>query len=276
MALGFDIYLRISGRHLLYVKRSDSIEEARLANLHDKRVREVYIDEGDRSAYEEFLEASSMAALKDASLPLRDRSVIISGHSVAAVEDMHADPKPRENYERTRKAAANQVALLLSQPEALEQMLAIAKYDKTVYRHSVNVATLAIALGASLGAPAQTCHVMAVGGLLHDLGKSAGDAEVEQHPRQGAGLLLNKTYVSRDILDIILLHEERLDGKGYPAGVRKLDEIFQVVGLANLYDRLVTLEGADPEHTLEYLKRMRPAPYDPRLIRGLAKVLAHV
>lgn len=282
VSLGFDIYLLISGKHLLYVKRPDALEEPRYENLIRKEVRQVYISETDAAAYEEFLKVGAGKALSDPVMPLKSRAVIIGGQAKAAVEDMFEDPSRKENYTRTQVAAANQVALLLNHPEALEQMLKIAAHDKTTYQHSVNVATLSIGLAAAMGAPVDVCNIVGVGGLLHDIGKSsreflAGDQSrrevVEQHPRLGAGLLLGKKYISKDVLDIILFHEERIDGRGYPAGLKKLDQIFQVVGLANLYDRMVTIEGRTATEAYDVIRDAKPAPYDTRLIAGLKEVL---
>lgn len=276
--LGFDIYLRISGKHLLYIKRVDNIEIDRLDNLHKKLVRQVFIEDKDMAAYLEFLSVSANAALKEKSLTAAQRAQIIGGQSKAAVEDMHENPELKDNFTRTQQAAANQVAMLLHNPEALEQMIKIAAYDKTVYQHSVNVATIAIGLAAALGAPVETCQMLGVGGLLHDLGRGPDPATknpeaYQQHPRNGAGLLHGKKYVSQDVLDIILLHEERIDGKGFPGGVKKLDQIFQVVAIANMYDRHVTLEGKNPREAYEMISAIKPAPYEKELITGLKDVL---
>lgn len=278
--LGFDIYLRISGKHLLYVKRVDNIDDNRLNNLHQKNVREVFIGEQDMATYLEFLSVSSNAALKEENMPASMRAQIIGGQSKAVVEDMFANPENKDNYQKTQVAAANQVALLLANPEALEQMIKIANYDSTVYQHSVNVATIAIGLAVRLGAPVETCQIVGIGGLLHDIGRGADNENADktnekyqQHPRSGAGVLLGKKYISKDVLDIILMHEERIDGKGFPGGVKKLDQIFQVVGLANFYDRLVTLEGKNPHEAYDAIAAIQPLPYEAELIEGLKDVL---
>ncbi len=277
-ALGFDVYLLISGKHLLYVKRTDAMAEDRLERLQEKNVRQLFITDEDKLAYENFLRGGVEAALYATNTPVAGRARILAGQSKAAVEEMFANPGPRENYERTRSAAANQVALLLKESSALEPILAMARFDRTVYQHSVNVAAIAVSLAADLGAPVDTCGALGLGGLLHDLGKSpaansSAVADWRQHPRAGAGLLLNRNYVSRDVLDLILLHEERLDGRGYPAGAKKLDQIFQVLGLANCYDRLVTIEGRDPLAAYDEIAAMNPRPYDEDLIVGLKEVL---
>lgn len=278
--LGFDIYLRISGKHLLYIKRVDNIEDHRLNNLHFKNVRQVFIGDQDMAAYLEFLSVSSNAALKEKNMSPAVRAQIIGGQSKAAVEDMFENPESKENFQKTQTAAANQVALLLANPEALEQMIKIANYDSTVYQHSVNVATIAIGLAARSGAPVETCQVVGIGGLLHDIGRGTdfektdkNTEKYQQHPRSGAGVLLGKKYISKDVLDIILMHEERIDGKGFPGGVKKLDQIFQVVALANFYDRLVTLEGMNPRQAYDTIAAIDPVPYESALITGLKDVL---
>jgi putative nucleotidyltransferase with HDIG domain len=287
VVLGFDLYLKISGKNLLYVRRNDNLEQTQQEKLHQKNVREVFIAENDRLAYEEFLRGSLKLALSpDNIMALEDRANIVSGQAKAAVEGMFANPESRENYKAAEQAAAGQVSFLKKFPEALALILERAKSDQSVYQHSVNVASIALGIAHWLEAPEEACDIMALAGLLHDIGKREnpqmgaehddgrpGDSEYLQHARAGASFLVGKPYVSKDVLDIILFHEERIDGKGYPSGVKKLDQIFQVVGLANFYDRLVTIRGWTPEKAFDYIEGMRPHPYEPDLIDGLKEVL---
>ena len=103
-------------------------------------------------------------------------------------------------------------------------MLQLSEFDRDVYQHSVNTATIGIALARTLGAPIKTCDVLGLGCLLHDLGKCdqgvAAAVGPQQHPRAGAGLLLGKKHVSSDVRDVILMHEPRIAGKGSPAGIQ--------------------------------------------------------
>ncbi|MEW6057990.1 MAG: HD domain-containing phosphohydrolase [Bdellovibrionota bacterium] len=293
ITLGFDVYLLISGKHLLYVNRNDNIEPERLERLKAKNVRTLYVESKDFEAYERFLKKSATLALNDASMPNQVKAAIITGQSKAAVESMFTDPEKKENYLATQAAAANQVALLQKQPEAIADMLKVASFDKTTYQHSVNVATIAIGIATALEAPEKVREVIGTGALLHDLGRTAVSGQSDpnappkpvdqmtpeehehylQHPRAGAGRLLDKKHISRDVLDIILLHEERLDGRGFPSGVKKLDQIFQVVGLANLYDRYVTFEGKTPKEAYLAISEMKPLPYEEDLVAALKDVL---
>jgi len=289
ITLGFDMYIHVSDRYLLYVKKTDNIEPERLDRLNKKKVRSLFIQEQDLPAYDEFLKHSAYLALEDPKLAPSQKAMIVSGQAKAVLEEVFESPQQKDLYFKTQAVAANQVTFLLKHPDALSLVLKIAAFDKTTYQHSVNVSALSIGLGAALGAPPDGCQILSIGGLLHDIGKSQLNTKIAdipyermdldqkeqyiQHPRIGAGLLANKKYVSADVLDVILLHEERLDGQGFPAGVTKLDQIFQVVGLANLYDRKVTFLNKTPHEAYELIRKMNPPPYDERLIQGLKDIL---
>ncbi|HRK02552.1 MAG TPA: HD domain-containing phosphohydrolase [Oligoflexia bacterium] len=278
--LGFDVFIHISEKHILYIRGADSIENERLERLASKNVRHLYILDKDREAYEVFLKASQRAALSDPHMPLAEKAEVINGQAKSAVEKMFENPESKENFEKAEQSARAQVELLKKVPAALETMMKIAEHDKTTYQHSVNVSNLAISLAAKLGAAPEVCEIVGTGALLHDIGRGAltqGDMTADkysQHPRAGAQMLKGKPYITKDVLDIILLHEERLDGKGYPGGLKKIEQLFQIVGLCNLYDRHVTLMGEPPDQAFAKISAMNPPPYQKELILALKDVLA--
>lgn len=279
ITLGFDVYIRISEKHILYIHGDDCIEKPQLERLQHKNVRQLWINFQDEAAYKKFLEMSKEKALNDPNYPVAQKAEIISGQAKASVEDFFANPEKKESFQGVQSAAADQIKFLEKNPEALETVLKIAKDDQSIYQHCVNVSNISIGLMKHLGAPEEAIHIVGTGALMHDIGRTSEmnkDTDPEnyfQHPRVGAGQLRGKKYISKDILDIILLHEERLDGAGYPSGVTKLDQIFQVVGLANMYDRMVSLEKTAPKDAYATIAAMNPAPYDEDLIEGLKEVL---
>ncbi len=285
--LGFDVYLKLADKHILYVRKDDSIDASRLKNLKERKVTRLYIPQAEEPQYKIFLE-KGLQALKDNSVPAPQKSQLLVGQSKAAAEAVFQNPEAKENYTRAQEIVALQVEHLKKNQAALSEMLENDSADNSIYQHSVNVSTIAVGLAHYLGAPDNVCEVVGTGGLLHDIGKTKlgldhldpaikltkEQAEaLRSHPRAGCEVLLEKKYISKDVLDIILLHEERLDGRGYPAGVKKLDQIFQVVGLANLYDKMVTIEGMSPQDAYDRISKMEPPPYQRDLITGLEDVL---
>jgi HD-GYP domain-containing protein (c-di-GMP phosphodiesterase class II) len=133
----------------------------------------------------------------------------------------------------------------------------------------VNVAKLAVFLGREIGLPRQELELVAVCGLLHDVGMmnvkddvftkhaALDQAEWEQvkgHPIEGS-LLLTKEVVLRDVVARVALeHHERADGSGYPSGKRKEDThvYARIINVVDTYAAMVSPRA----HRLPYL------PYD--------------
>ena len=96
--------------------------------------------------------------------------------------------------------------------------------------HGIQVSNLAFRVGKQMGLSEETCHELAVAGVLHDIGKLrlynyiAGEENpmvveemkyVRRHPELGYESLKDRGY-SRFVLDSIYYHHENYDGTGYP------------------------------------------------------------
>lgn len=123
-----------------------------------------------------------------------------------------------------------------------------------VLSHAEGVAKIAILLGIELNLPKEDLLTLGVAGLLHDIGKiyisslilykdgTLTDEEFEvmkEHPQTGARLL-KRLGLPKNIIDIVYKHHERLDGSGYPRGIKgdEIDYLTQIVTIADIYDAL--------------------------------------
>jgi putative two-component system response regulator len=110
----------------------------------------------------------------------------------------------------------------------------IEKRDPYTAGHQARVSQLAVTIAQKMGLPADQIDGIRLGGLIHDLGKISVPAEILSRPGRltVAELMLVKSHpeVGADILrqvefpwpvkDVILQHHERMDGSGYPNGLR--------------------------------------------------------
>ena len=114
-------------------------------------------------------------------------------------------------------------------------MVRLAEKDTSTEEHTRRVASLAVELGEELGISRGTPPPLAIGGLLHDVGKlSVPDsilqkpgpldddefAIVKLHPERGHELLTELGGFDESVERLVLDHHERLDGTGYPRGSR--------------------------------------------------------
>ena len=184
---------------------------------------------------------------------------------------------------------AAEEALLGPQVRAL--MVRLGEKDASTEQHTRRVALLAVQLGEQLGVPASRLRALAIGALLHDIGKlSVPDAVltkpgrldddefavIRRHPGWGdelAGALGFPPAVRR----LVRSHHERLDGNGYPDGTNDLDLDVRILTVCDVYDALVServYRAAMPEHeALAILDAERGTAFDPGCVDGLRTLL---
>jgi putative two-component system response regulator len=134
--------------------------------------------------------------------------------------------------------------------------LTIEARDPTTRGHCERLAKWAVLLGRTLGLAADDLQALHRGGYLHDVGKIGVPDAVLLKPGRltapeftlmkrhtGIGDTLCAPLQSlRHVRPIILSHHERLDGSGYPHGLRgeEVPILAQVVGVADVYDAMTS------------------------------------
>jgi putative two-component system response regulator len=133
---------------------------------------------------------------------------------------------------------------------------AIEAKDSYTENHTDRVAHLSVELGKELGCDDRMRKILYIGGLIHDIGKigvsetvlnkpgellSDEYEEIKKHPVIGEEIC-RPLHTLSNVLSIIRHHHEKLDGSGYPDGLRG-DEISlaaQIVSVADIYDALTS------------------------------------
>lgn len=159
----------------------------------------------------------------------------------------------------TRKISSNMDTLLndvLNHKEVLLQITDIRTADNASYLHALNVCLLSTMMGLNMGLNYSQLKDLAIGALLHDIGKSIPlpeeltDNELNNkyhHTWQGYELLKQKREFNILIAHIALQHHERLDGTGIPRGLHSesIHLFAKIVAVANRYDNLIGGGGGD-------------------------------
>lgn len=123
--------------------------------------------------------------------------------------------------------------------------------DDVTYNHSISCGVLCNVMGRWLKYSPSEIQTLTICGLLHDIGKLVvpsaildkpthlTDAEYEiikAHPENGYQILLDQQLDPR-VLNSALMHHERVDGSGYPRGLKgdQIDNFSQIVAIADVY-----------------------------------------
>jgi HD-GYP domain-containing protein (c-di-GMP phosphodiesterase class II) len=172
-------------------------------------------------------------------------------------------------------------------------MLRLAEKDVATEGHTRRVAMLAVQVGEALGLPRRRLRVLALGGLLHDMGKLVVPtavlakpgpldddelAEIRKHPEAGERLLRELGGFAPGVRRLVLDHHERLDGSGYPRGLRgdELDVETRILAVCDVYDALVSdrvyRSAWTPERALALLRD--ETQFDQSCAAALERLLA--
>ncbi|MBA9088129.1 HD-GYP domain-containing protein (c-di-GMP phosphodiesterase class II) [Fontibacillus solani] len=151
----------------------------------------------------------------------------------------------------TRKISTSVDTLLtdvLNNKEVLLQLTEIRTADNADYIHAVNVCLLSSMIGLNMGLNYSQLKDLAIGSLLHDIGKSISlpdDADrndpKNHHTWRGFELLKHKREFNLLIAHTALQHHERLNGSGLPRGLdhEAIHLFAKIVAVANMYDNLI-------------------------------------
>lgn len=128
--------------------------------------------------------------------------------------------------------------------------------DREARSHNLRVARLCVHIGRQMSMSASELRILARAGLMHDIGKLGIPEAVlgkhspldesewilmRTHPEMGLNLLDRAGQSSREVL-AVLYHHERLDGSGYPYGL-KAEAIpieARIVAVADTFDALTS------------------------------------
>jgi putative two-component system response regulator len=153
---------------------------------------------------------------------------------------------------------------------------AVEAKDTYTQGHTERVANLSLAIGRKLKLPPQDMTALSYGGVMHDIGKigipnsilnkpgKLDDEEwamMKKHPLIGSsiGKPLEKNLGAA--LQVIRYHHEKMDGSGYPEGLKGEDipVVARIVGVADIYDALTTdrpyRKGMSKEKAIEIMRQ---------------------
>jgi HD-GYP domain-containing protein (c-di-GMP phosphodiesterase class II) len=218
--------------------------------------------------------------------------IVIVGTAVAIDLSRSVQSRPLVGDLRAAELVAKEEAFLGTRVHALMQRL--AEKDESTEEHTRRVAMRAVQVGEELGLPPGRLRALAIGGLLHDIGKLSVPtrilqkpaaleedefAVIKRHPDWGIKLLRELGSFNSSAQELVHSHHERLDGKGYPRGLNAssigLDT--RILTVCDVYDALVSPRvyraAWSQEAALALLRDESGSAFDERCVAALERVL---
>lgn len=198
------------------------------------------------------------------------------------------------NTEQAKSTVNECVESVIRNPDALSWMSKVRSQDEHTAEHCLNVCILAISFGRHMGMDNQELRHLGLCGLLHDVGKmrieptlltkrgnlSERDEKIlKAHAIYGRNLLMASPGVYNGAIDVAYSHHERVDGLGYPRGIKSagISHFTKMISIVDAYDDMTAnrnyAESITCTEALKTIYRNRGTQFDERLALEFIKAV---
>jgi len=260
---GFDVAKRISR---LKYDGVPNLPVVVLVTVGDAKPAQAYVTEGfadgalvfpmsDGEALTEIWAAADrrVEASWETLNPVQKGLLRVTRHSVAKLADMAQGKAPIDNSVLT---ACSSSLVEAARGNDLTSALELLKgHHNYTFVHALKVASFMTIFAGAVGVSRQDMELLAQAGLMHDVGKSLtpvallnkpGRLEGEEwdvmqrHAILSAEVLRDKMEANETMINVAERHHERLDGSGYPFGLKgtEIDDMSLICAIADVYSAL--------------------------------------
>jgi len=295
-----------------FVRNSFAVKDGvDLRKVRETGVRELYIDTDKgldvahaptREEATQELHQQLEAIAEEEKPPVRSVALVeemhrakkLHGEAHRIVRDMMGDIRlgKQIEMEKVEPMVENMVDSIFRHQDALIPLSRLKKHDNYTFLHSVSVCALMVAFARTLKLPREVIKEIAIGALLHDVGKAKvpedilnkpaklTDAEFDQmknHVVQSKLILAHTPGISDIALNVAAQHHERYDGTGYPNRL-KADDISlygQMGAVVDVYDAItsnrVYHKGMPATEALRRLLEWSKFHFNPELVQAFIR-----
>ena len=294
-AVGLDLYQKedASDRLVLYRGAKFPISIDDLDRLRGRGIHRLYISKEARATYQKYLRKIATTS-EPGAIPVAARTTALN----EVVRDVLHLAFSKDDVDQTVNAAEQLGVLaadIVTKDEfAASDLFDVLHHDYATFTHSANVALYCGILGAELGYPREDIERITTGGLLHDLGKLEIDEDllckpsrltdvefrkIRMHPLVGFRKLAMREDLTEGQLMMAYQHHERLDGKGYPVGL-KAEDIHPWAKVCAVVDVFEALTSHRPyrtpmprEKALSLQQRDGGTAFDPEILECWTSII---
>ena len=290
-----NVYLANGSSCSLYSSSEGHFGKRDAERLLKSGVEFVYVSVDDHVLYYRTMESIIQSVMDDPNLRQQKKSEILYATSLELANQLCSSPPGKQEVSRASKMVQASVHLILKDGDAFGSLFEVFGHDFYTATHMVNVCTTALALAHKLGlGDVAVLHNVGIGSLLHDIGKVFIPGEIlncrEQltnsqydvirtHVELGCDHLRKVTKLPEIVLQVVAEHHERLDGSGYPRGL-KGKEISAMGRLAAIVDTFDAMTSVRPyrhktftvAEALEELDSL-PDHYDRELVHAFTTLV---
>jgi len=210
-----------------------------------------------------------------------------TGAHIMTCEDItsrkHAEEELQHTMEKLRKSLAGTIQALSS---------TIETRDPYTAGHQRKVSNLARTIAKEMGLPNDTVENIRMAGIIHDIGKISVPAEILSKPGKISDIemslvrvhsqsgydILKDVGLPYPIAEIVLQHHERLDGSGYPQGLKNGQILLEakIISVADVVEAIFSFRPYRPgfgiDVALKEIEKNKCILYDEKVVEACVKL----
>ncbi len=297
LATGFDLYLHPNEERepVLYRDHSLPFDQRSRARLAGNSIQELLVKSTDKKSWVSYSATVLPDILADSSKPVDERAGVLYESAQGLVQELMSSADSGGLVSQSRDMAGGMVDFLTKESTSFYELMQLTSHDYYTYTHSVNVFVYSVSLAKRLGKRGPELDEFAHGALMHDIGKRLIDNEIinapgalseaqweqmQTHPVRGHEILLEQGETSQIALDVTRHHHEKVNGRGYPDGLKgdEISDWVRISTIADIFDALTTQrsykDAMDSFQALGFMKAKMSDELDPRFFQAFVGLMA--
>ena len=286
--LDFDLYISPGDTSgvVLYRERNYPLDGEELAQLSQRGLKTLYIPTDAQNAYRRYL---FDGVVKNSGADPKLRYQVLLTVTRTAFDSAFKSISPDNMVKFADEFSTHMVDIVCNDEVQVFDLICLMQHDHYTYTHSVNVCTYVVALANMLWDDSHAdLRPIAAGAVMHDIGKrripghvirkrGALDRQerdlIRQHPVTGFDELCIRQDVTWGGLMTVYQHHERMDGRGYPAGLvgDEIHEWARICAIADVFDAMTTnrsyRKAIQLQDVLEHLESRAGSEFDREMVR---------
>lgn len=246
----------------MLIARNSTLDEYIISSMLSLGIMSIYIQDGEYDPEDDEKKITPAAKKNIERLHTEDPEKVMLSDSIRkrvaeGIQYIYNNTKS-ETFAKAAESITDDLMDAIEHNDAVAiDIHALKTSDEYTFKHSVDVATIAMILARQQGLSRQNIYEIGISGLLHDVGKTQIPLKIlnkpgrldeqefavmKQHPVFGYHMMKKRGEFSEQVCLGVLQHHEKINCSGYPLGCNasQISSYAKILSVADIYDALVT------------------------------------
>ncbi len=241
------IYLLTENEYCLYSTDGLGFNNEDRQRLLDSHIKYIFISVQDHEQYFQAMSDAMLDVANDTTIQYEDKIDMLHGTSLGLVNKLSNEPLDKISVDQTLMQSNSSAQMIMNGVE-YKDLFDMCSQDPEDVKNLVAMSATMQGFAHKLGLTDKNAlSIMGTGAMLHDIGKvflpkhNRTIEQIRSHVKLGVQHLDTIPGIPMEIRNIVAEHHERIDGSGYPYGL-KGDDISlmgQIAGLVHTFHTLI-------------------------------------